>query len=290
MAGAGRYELHVVNIDGTVIDQITNDGITPNNQLQSLQPHGSIDPTAIASFGETPAIRFSTMKLATALGAIGESGLDVSSSAEFGYVELSQGGGHESGGEKVAATKCLIVPGSLSAQQDGFCELTYIALPYSSNGTTAPLAHSAALPTGTPAVDELFTLASVTINGTPIGKPIGWNLDFGLSAQTLKHSGAQYPTEALIRGRSPAFNVVAADLGDLSTARLSGSEVDSVVLNLKKMSTIGAGFEGSGDKTITFAKAHMVVTDTSGTHPGDAAVTFGFTARKDGANAIIAIA
>lgn len=289
MAGSGRYELHLVSVDSTVIDEITGSGISTNNSLQVFRPLGAIDPTAICNFGAAPAIRFSTLKLDTALDTIGIAGLDVSTSLELGFVELTQGGGHESAGHKITAAKCLIVPNSLVANQDGACELSYIALPYSSDGSTHPLAHTGSLPTGTPAVSEVFTINTVTVNGTPLGKPISWNFDFGLAPEVLKSAGNLHPTDAVIRSRNPVCEVVLADLDELSTARLAGGEVSTVVFNIKKMSTIGAGYQGSGDKSITMAKANLEVTDLSGSFPGESAVSLRFTARKD-SGAIIAVA
>jgi hypothetical protein len=289
MAGSGRYELYVVKVDTTLIDELTSAGFAPNNQLQSFRPLGNIDPTANVNFGANPAFQFTTLKVGTALANIGVDGLDSASGVELGFIELSQGGGHEAVGHKITATKCLLVPNSLVANQDGLCELSYIAIPYSSDGTTHPLAHNAALPTGTPAVDELFTLADVTINSVALNKVVSWSIDFGLAPEVLKDSGKLYGTAAIIRSRNPVAEVVLADLDDLSTARLKGSDVSSVVFNLKKMSTVGSGYEGSGDKTVTIAKAQMEVTGVNGSFPGDGNLSFRFTARK-GVDPIIAVA
>jgi len=287
MAGAGRYAVYAVDVDGTDIDQITSVSFSPNPQTQRLTPLGSIDPTAVVKLGQMPMFRFSTTKVDTALDTIGIDGLDVASGIELGFIERSHGGSFEAGGEKVAASKCLIIPETLSVNQDGIAEISYLALPYSSDGTTAPISHTASLPTATPAADEYFTLGSVTVNAVGLGQPTGWALNFGIAAEVLKSAGQLYGTKAVIRARAPSCDLRVADMGELSSARLLGSEVTTTVFNLIKLGTTGGGLAGSGDKTITFGNAYMVVGDGGGSSPGDADISLHFEARKT--TAIMAI-
>jgi hypothetical protein len=287
MAGAGRYAVYTVDVDGTDIDQITSVSFSPNPQVQRMAPLGDIDPTAVVKVGQMPTFRFTTTKVDVALDTIGISGLDVSSGIELGFIERSQGGSFEAGGEKVSASKCLIIPETLTVNQDGIASITYTAMPYSSDGTTAPIAHAASLPTATPTANEYFTLGSVTISAAALGQPTGWSLNFGISAEILKSAGQLYGTKAIIRSRAPTCDLRVADMGELSSARLLGSEVTTTVFNLIKLSATGGGLAGSGDKTITFANAYMVVGDGGGSSPGDADISLHFEARK--ASAIMAI-
>jgi len=288
MAGVSRYALYIVDIDGTAIDEITGSGFSPNPQVQPVRPLGALDPSAMVMFGDRPTLRFETSKIDTVLGVAAESGLDCSTGIEFGYVERSAGGGYEAGGITITAAKCLVLPQTIVAAQDSIASISYTCLPYSSDGTTAPLAKDGTLPSGTPASSELFTIGAVTVGGVALGKPTNWSVDFGLAGEVLK-KGELYPTDAVIRSRMPTAQVGLADIDEITTARLAGSEVSSVVFTLKKLSTTGGGYAGSGDVTITLAKAFMYVSDGGGSHPGDAAMTVSFMARKD-AGDIIAIA
>lgn len=289
----GRYELTIVKIDGTSLDEITASAFDGNGDVRRMRAHASLDPIVTFYSGQSPVFRFSTLKVGTALAAVGIDGLDVSSGVELGYVERDQGGGYVAGGEKVSATKCLVVPDSLTVSQDGDAELSYIGYCYSSDGTTAPLAHASSLPSGTPGVTEVFTLGTVTTGDVPaaLGQVLGWRLSFGIGVQVKKADGALYPTKAyLTGGRSPVLEVTVADLGELSTARLVGSEVDNVVLNLIKRSITGGGFAGAGDATLTMDKAYLSIASAGGSFPGDTSASLRILPRKEGANALIAVA
>lgn len=291
MAGNGLYALYHVGADSADILQITSHGVTPNVQSRRMTPLGVLDPTALVNFGARPAARFSSSMIKTALEAIGLSGLDITSALELGFIQRSAGGGFEATGLTFTAAKALVIPDSIQATQDDLAEVSYIALPYSANGTTAPLAVSTSLVAGTPAATEHYTLGSVTIGGSPLGKAMDWTLQFGISADVMKDSGTRFPRTSVIRApRVPSAALTVADLGEINDDRVAGVAVADVVFNLRKLSNTGAGFEGSDDCTITMKAAHMTVQDASGQHPADAALQLLFEAYKSGANDILSIA
>jgi hypothetical protein len=291
MAGNGLYALYHVKADANSIFQCTNHGITLNAQSRRLTPLGVLDPTAVVSFGSRPSIRFSTTQLKKVLEAIGLGGLDVSSSFDAGFIERSSGGGFETTGLTFSATKCLIVPDTIQATQDDLAEVSYVAMPYSSNGTTVPLALSTTLVAGTPEATQHYTLGSVTIGGAALGKAMDWSLQFGISADVIKDSGTRQPRTSVIRApRMPGAVLTVADLGEVNADRIAGVAVADVVFNLKKMSNTGAGFEGSDDCTITMKAAHLKAQEVTGQHPSDAALQLMFEAYKSGANDILSIA
>lgn len=290
MAGNDHYELHLVKVDTTVLSEIRSSSFSPNGNVQRLRAMGSIDPSATVFLGQSPLIRFSTLMIDTALDNIGIDGDDVSTGLELGFVEKAQGGSLEATGEKVAAAKCLIVPASLSAEQDGLAEIAYDCYCYSSDGATAPLDHTASLPLGTPVANEYFTTGTISVNGSALSQVVGWRLEFGINVEVHKADGLLYPTKVnLVGPRAPVLEVTCANLGHVTDALLVGAEVDNVVMNLKKLSTTGGGLAGSGDKTLTMAKAFQDFAEVGGAFPGEPQVRFRFQARYDGVNAIIAI-
>ncbi len=290
MAGATHFALYMAKLNATVVDEIVDDACSPNIDSRRMTPLGSVDPTVVMRFGSRPMFRLTSLKVATLLGAVGIGGDDLAAGAEFSYIERTQGGAFEATGKKLAATKCFAYPERISVAQDGYAAISYIAIPYSSDGATAPLAASAALVTGTPAISELYTLGAVSFNGTPISRPISWDLDFGIRVETLKAAGLQWADKVFMREpREPMVRIRAADFDEVTTARLTGELIDDVVLTLQKLSLTGAGLTGANAITLSMAKAY-IKQDVEASVDGEAGVVLTCEPIKDGVTAIIAVA
>jgi hypothetical protein len=290
MAGIGRYAQHLVKVDAVAIDQITEAAVAPGNDLRAMAPLDKIEPSVFLKMGQTPVITFSTTKVGTVLTAIGIDGDDCATGFEIGYAERAQGGAFEAAaGEKITATKCFVVPSMLRAAVGDHAELSYEAHCYSSDGVAAPLGYANALPSGTPAVSELFIPGTVTVNGTPIGEVLGFTITFGIGVQMYRADGHLYASLVAMPARTPVIEIEVADMGELSAADLAGAEVTDVVCNLLKLSTAGGGLAGSGDKSVAAEKSFLEITQTRASMPGDAGLTMRATCKK-GTAAILVLA
>jgi len=289
MAGIGRYGQHLVKVDATAVDQLVDAGIATGNDLRTMAPLDKIEPSVFMKLGQTPVIRFSTTKVGTVIAAVGIDGIDCGTGFEIGYAERAQAAAFEAAaGEKVTASKCFVVPDSLVASQDGYAVISYLAHCYSSDGAAAPLGYANSLPSGTPAVTELFIQGGVKVNSTPIGAVLGFSIAFNIGVQLYRQDGKLYATALTMPGRMPVIEVDVADMGELSAADLAGAEVSDVAAKILKLSTAGAGLAGSGDKTFTLEKSFLEIVQTRASVPGDAGLTMRATSRK-GSAAIIAV-
>jgi len=291
MAGNDIYKQYAVKADATLLSQIEDAYTAPNNDPRLRGPDNSVDPTASTNYGAAPAMEFTGLEVGAILGAIDAvNGLDCTTALEVGYVERSAGGAFESAGHKVAAAKCMVVPGVLSVTQGEDARISCLGYPYSSDGQTHPFATTGALPTGTPAVAELFTLEHVKINTVAIGKVLGFSLEFNIAVRAMRAGKDLYPTAVWIDSRNPVATIQVANMGELSDSDLAGAEVSAVEFKLAKKGLTGGAFAGAGDKTITMAKAWLDITRTHGASRGNAGLTMTARARKDGATPILVVA
>lgn len=289
MAGIARYVQHLVKVDATVVDQLIGaPGCTPNNDVRTLRPLHLVEPSVFVKMGSEPVFRFETTKIGTVLGAIGITGVNCATGFEIGYAERDAAAEILSTGDKIAATKCFVIPESIRAAIGEYASISYIGHAYSSDGATAPLTAAATLPAGTPAVAELFIPGTVTVNGTPIGKVLGFSIDFGIAIQRYKADGKLYSSEVAVITRNPVVDIEVADMGELSTADLAGAEQTDIVCNLIKLGVAGEGLAGAGNKTLTMNKSFLEISQTRGAVHGDCGLTFRATVRK-GTGAIIIV-
>lgn len=282
MPGDGVFRQYAAKIDSTFLDQVLAASASPNPAVEQYAPLGSVDVTATVLLGADPAFAVSSSKIGAVLDLIPLDGKDVSSEFTTSWIERTHGGaGFEAAGEKVTASKCLAVLERLSCEERGNALIQIGGYAYSANGTTHPLAEGSALPSGTPAVADLYGLGQVLVDGSPVSGPQSVEIDFGNQVERVKSSHLTYATMAHImdprRGR---VTIRCRDLGGLSSARLVGSEVP-VVLNLLKRSVTGTGWAGAGNRTVTVTKAfvHAAV-------PGPEGLTLACEAKKQGANAL----
>ena len=283
MAGVGAFRQYAVKIDATFLDEVLMASAEPNGNVEQLAPLGAIDVTANLLTGANPIISFSTLKLGTVFGAVGLDGLDVTTGLEASWIEKAQGGAFEAAGKKVTAAKCYLLPQSIRCEAEGHASIDYVGYCYSSDGATHPIATATTLPAGTPGLDEVFGLGEVKLATTALGLPQSVEFAIGNNVERIRASHLIYPTKAHLLERRAVMTIRVRDLGELSDARLVGSEV-AVEVKFLKRSVTGGGWLGSGDKTLAIAKAYVIAQST-----GPDGVTLQCSVRKDGVTAIFTI-
>ena len=283
MGGDGAHRIYAVDLDGTFLDEVLDARGSPGANVDRMTPLGAHDPTVSLLRSAEPTLSFSTLKVKSALAAVGIDGLDVVTALKVSWIEKLQGGKFDTAGQVLTAAKCLVVPSAIRCSADGNAQIEYAAYPYSSDGAAHPLAAGTVLPAGTPAVTEVFGLGTCVI-GSALGQMLDMSIDLGNQVERLKLSHHIYPTIAhLVEPRLASITLRCRDLGELSDARLVGSEV-TVVMNLLARSIVGGGWAGSGNVVLTATKAYVVVQDI-----GADGITLQCLVRKEAANAIIIV-
>jgi len=290
MAGNSRWAQYAGLIDATEIAQILSADFNEGVDGRLAVPLGSVDPNASYLLGGSPSFRFTSHALDALLDVVGIGGYACTSSFQLGYRERSAGAEFEAtSGKKYTAAKCFLVPEAVQLSKGAYGTISYSAFAYSADGTTQPVVTAATLVTGTPLETEKFTLGAVTIAGGAALKVSSVSLSFRIGVKLFTDPAHLYPTAVSIVSREPVAEIQLEDVGQLSDALIKGGEIATVVINAKKLSSVGAGFLGSGDKSFTMAAAFASARST-GTQGADASMSITAQARKSGATAIVVIA
>lgn len=292
-----RYTLHCVQTSGGTISGITDFSISDNAEDARPNVDGQVDPLILARMGAKPTLSFTTHQIATALGVAGLSGLGYSSALTAFFQNIAIGGTRGSGSNHVSIVsgQGLVVPQKLSASQGGLATLSYLVVPYSSNGTTHPLAYTAsAALSGTAALAELYTVGKVSINGSDLNEVQSIEIDFGIKLfEDEGESGLPYPEFVAIDTRNPTVKVTtlhadyAATYGNAPVA----ADASDIILYFRKLAEGGVRVaDGTEEHVSLTIDEGYVATDGSNMGQGEqATVTLMITPTYDGTNDIIAI-
>ena len=285
------YVLYAVSVNGTLIDGITRQSITANNQLVKNHNDGSVDVRYITTMSRRSVVSFGTRAIAKALDVVGCRGIPISTNVTLFWQKNDPNGERESGSDHVKTVIAggLVVPRTLSAQQDGEAELACDVIPVSTDGATDPITitDSQAL-AGSPDSDQKFTLGKCSFNGIDL-QAQSLEIDFGLQVVTRSHSGLYLALEASKQVVTPVITVTTLDMGVTATIGLSGTaqSVTDSVFYVRKLDENGHRVADATEQHISFTvdegKAHTP--DASGDGENDANATVQLDVAYDGSNA-----
>ncbi len=244
-----RYLGYAVDVDGTIIGGISGDSLNLNEQSSQLDGDGSVYPTRVALFRQSPVYSFQTVEVAVALAKLTAIGVAISSGNEFkAYQQKVLHGGTRVTGSNhrlLTVTTGIVIPTSIEAAAGspavlrGECHAGY-------DGSNQPVlvTESSAL-AAAQAIDEVFHPGPIKINGTLIEGITRIGINFGIQIQKDFNNGAagQWPDIVFVRRAvgSITFTTHAMDTlvsaGLLTSAGLVGvvqGTTDSLVY-LRKM-------------------------------------------------------
>lgn len=227
MATAGRFGLYPCSfISGSAVttnlQQMQNFTITPNATIDRFFAPGAVDPKAHVLAYADAAISFGTQDLATYWGIVSPTvGVALTGAgATFRLQERSTLDGvweTSTTHETFTCAKGLIVPMSLSAQQDSntgcVLQSTLFTL---HDGSTDPIVHNTGVDFATapaPAFTSEFFLGPVYHNSSEITGITGVEIDFGIKFVPVRTSGQVHATLGAIVQRAPVikFTTLKAD-------------------------------------------------------------------------------
>ncbi|MCW8129625.1 MAG: hypothetical protein KIS92_04495 [Planctomycetota bacterium] len=284
------YTLFAVNIDGTLIDGITNQAVSTGLQMALNKNDGSPHIRFAGAMAGKPTIRFTTKAIAKALAAVGALGASIGSSITFFFQKTAESGLRAGSGAhlKIVGSAGLVVPRTLRASQDQEAEIEYEYFPVSADGSTAPLTITTGQSlSGSPDSAQKFTVGPAKINGTNV-QPQSIEIDFGLNVVTRSHSGFFYLIRAHIDSAEPKIKVTTLDAGVLATYTLAGtaqSSTDSVYYFRKLLEGGARTADGTGEHvSITVDEGIITVPDVNAAEGSDAQATVQEDVSYDGSN------
>jgi hypothetical protein len=255
----------VVQVGETVVGGITAVNNPVETTIREESTSGELATRIQAIVAQKFSPSFTTMDVATALGACGSLGalLATNPLTLFGRArnqDLSVAG---SGHTSYLYQNGLLIPTTLSAAHQGDASLSYSAV-VTSDGLNAPLVISDSGVT-IPELDhdERWALASATINGTPIPQLVNVSVAFGIQAGSEGADSDVYDSRTFVSAVSPKIDVtstrISALLDLLGTdgaiavvlrKRVDGGTFDATTLTLSGtgLATFTDPFNGSGPR------------------------------------------
>jgi hypothetical protein len=297
------YGLYAVNIINTgtpanslYVDHIIDWSFSPGVANTIIAADGMVDPTFIAVGSQAPSASFSTLALATVLASCGLDGLAIESSGADLYLQqYAEGATRTAGGThmRLRVAEGLLVPRAISVSQGGNATLPLELIP-TWDGTNNPvvITTNSAL-TGTPAVDEVFTLGPISINGAQVEGVLGMTIDPGIQLMAVGADGSIWPKFVAIASRAPSIRVQVADASVLSTFGLYGTaqSASDSKFYLRKRLEGGTVIDDATEENISFTIDEGMIQSgqITASHGGHAQAELVITPTYDGSNAIIAI-
>lgn len=246
------------------IDQVLNDSISSGLQ-HYVDPgaDGNVYPVFRAVAKGEPKISITSCQLATLLGALGLTTLEIDEGTLDLYLAKSsnKSTGPDSGSvhSKLTIGEGLIIPESINVSNEPPGTMEVSVVPLSSNGLAEPIAltGSVALP-GSLAFDEAFVCGPLTINGTAIGGIQSYTINFNPVTEVIWSDGGVFPTVVTVRRFEPTVSVSLKDKTLLDTLDL---------LHLERASTTKFYFkrvDKNGLRDADNATTHISVTVNEG--------------------------
>lgn len=270
----------------------------PQNNVIAEGPDGNAFDQFAAVLEQSPVFDIETCAVSQALGVCGLSGYTVGAAADLWLQRIAAGGTRMTGtnSTKWTISAGLLLPQSISCDQGGVARYSMRLWGISTDGVTAPLVGTGAATMAAPtALDQLFTLGPVKINGTAVGGIQSMTLDFGITPHVVMADGEPYPTFVGIESIRPtiqfstvhANQALAASLGQF----VAQGATDSVVY-LRRVAKNGIRVADATLQHVSFSIDDGLITlgATNSTNRQPTSQGFTITPTYDGTNDVVAIA
>lgn len=229
-------EIVLTGVTGNML-QVTQRSLSPGYSLITNNASGDPAPSFTAVMDSKPSIGWTTTEIGRVFTNVNyQTGLAVGSdqtctAADFYFSKASDRGTRQTGSTKmkVATTRGLIIPKSLSVRQGGEATVSLEYFNTTTDGTTSPWTISTGQAAGVsvPDADQKYTLGPVTINGTQVNGVQGWSIDFGIQYELVYADGGYYPLFCWITETHPVIKIDTNDPVNLSTFGILGTRISS---------------------------------------------------------------
>lgn len=290
-----KYVPYAIEINATIIDQITSRSFELGHEVQTLRGDGNVDEHFATIIASRPRFTLTTTALAKALTVCGFGGLDLSSGADIWFQKVAAKGTRagSSSHTRVTYSDGLLLPRRISASQGQIATMEFEGIATSDDGTTAPMsiATSASL-AGSPGTTEAFTLGPVSVGGSTLAGVTEVEVDFGIEEALIESDGGVYPRDAYINARRPRISIKTTNVAELTSTDFQKADpvgATDTVITFYKLAEDGT-LAGSGDKTITIDQGIMRVVEGGGDEDSGDLLTLEIIPTYDGTNAVLVIA
>jgi len=211
---------------------------------------GQLSPSHVSVMSQDPVISGGTTEIARfltnidALVGLAIPSTTVITSVAFYFQSAQLLGGIKAGSTHLSGTinKGMVIPSEVSVEQSGVATMTF-DLHALYDGTNLPIvwADSQALASGTPAVDEQFTLGPTFINNVQVPGLQGMTWSFGIEVEKHSTDGQVYPLTMRIIRVTPMITLRTNDVVTASDFALSGTALDANTFKsyLQKLDNMG---------------------------------------------------
>jgi len=285
----GAHTIACLKRGETLIDGIQESGVSPGLTHFLIGGDNSAYNRMVSINEQRPTARFTTVKVAAAITALGLTGLAIGATPlEIWFNDFDNEGSRKTTGEKINVTGGIVAPRTLDAEQGAIARIAYELVMAESDGTVPFTATSAqTVPTGAD-VDESFRLGDVTVYGASIGPVLGVSIDWGFVIKTIMGNDSIFPVLVAIEHVQPRITIRTLKPEALVAVGASGTD-DLWEIELLANEQ-GGGLAGVGDKVFSTHLNHSHVESLSGTYRGEAVTTIMVEPIFDGTNAPITVA
>lgn len=292
------HVIYAAHQGATIVDGVSEFNLDTDVNELIQAANGQVDPQFVALMGQAPKVSWTTSALARALAKIGIGGYAIADDDEaVFFLQAMAAGGTRAGTLshlKLTLNEGIQVPRTLQGSQGGIATISYEAFA-TYDGTNDPvvLATSQTL-TGSPTVDELFTVGPVVINGAVLDGIQDITIDFGIGELIQAANGQVWPEFAGIMGRQPVITIRTVDSLAIDTFGLTGTAqgaTDSLI-HFRKLSEGGTRVADNVAEhiKITLDEGRITTRTVSGSQGSPIISELVFTPTFDGTAAIIVIA
>jgi len=228
---------------------------------------GQLSPSHVSVMSQAPVISGGTTEIARfltnidALLGLAIPSTTVITSVAFYFQSAQLLGGIKAGSSHLTGTlnKGMVIPTGVSVEQDGVATLNF-DMHALYDGTNLPIvwADSQALASGTPAVDEQFTLGPTFINNVQVPGLQGMTWDFGIEVEKHSTDGQVYPLTMRIMRVTPMITLRSVDVVTASDFNLTGTALDANTFKtyIQKM-------DDEGDRVAIATTEHVEIAGTA---------------------------
>jgi hypothetical protein len=205
-------------------------------------------------------LSFGTTALAAALTIAGLDAYDITSTTDFYFQKVKQGGTRDSNAAiKMTLALGMLLPKSIEGSQGKDpAKVMYDLYPISSDGETAPItiATGQTLPTIN-RVSQLYTIGPVRINAGSLSAVQSIKWDLGMKEEHKSSDGSAYMTYCGLNDREPKCAINGLELTDLDTFTLEG-------VALTSFSTYFRQFKEGSTRFANSSAVHIKMSGTNG--------------------------
>lgn len=258
--------LGCVQYGASVIPGVVGWNFAPGALRAILSGDSAIQTQFLAKLGQKPFGSFTTLAIGTAYTALGLA--EVIDTALVLRLKHRASAGIDANGTAITIANGVMALRSIDATHGVFANITYDVLARSTDGAASPFAVAVNAKV-TSVVEELFTLGSLTISGTPVPGIQSLSVETGVQLRSFGGDGKVYDTFAARVGWAPTIRATSIATDNITAGNLAGPALSGAgaVAVFQKVTNYG-GLTGPGDKTATIVKGSVDVDDI-GASPGE---------------------